>query len=191
MEMNVGGGVCHHGATAGWRRSQHLDRCRRGVVGNRDDQMVPGMDVEGGIFEAVRRHETEKSPALIVGFGLIRESDAQIAIVAEQSGRITHDGACGKPKARIRNRRDRGERAGRPEGAEGEEPESEETREGQRASKRSGITTGLAISGNCATSLSARSFSRGVALWNSIFLGMNPTQPHLSEWMSTGPNRKF
>jgi hypothetical protein len=126
MEMNVGGGVSHHGATAGWRRSRHLDRCSRGVVGNRDDQMVPGMDVEGGIFEAVRRHETEKGPTLVIGSGLIRESDAQIAVVAEQSRRITHDGAYWKPKARIRNRRDWGERAGRPKRAEREEPESEE-----------------------------------------------------------------
>jgi len=83
MEMNVGGGVSHHGATAGWRRSRHLDRCSRGVVGDGDDQMVPRMDVEGRIFEAVRSHETEKSPALVVGSGLIRESDAQVAIVAE------------------------------------------------------------------------------------------------------------
>jgi hypothetical protein len=34
------------------------------------------MNVKGWIFEAVRRHETEQSPALIVGSGLIRESDA-------------------------------------------------------------------------------------------------------------------
>jgi hypothetical protein len=55
--------------------------------------MIPGMDVEGGIFEAVRSHETEKSPAFVIGSGLIRESDAQIAIVAEQSRRVPYDRA--------------------------------------------------------------------------------------------------
>ena len=129
MEMNVGGGVSHHGATTGWRRSRHVDRCRGGVVGDGDDQMVPRMDVEGRIFEAVWSHETEKSPALVVGSGLIRESDAQIAIVAEQSGRVTYDGAGWEPEARIGNRRDWGERVGRPKRAEWEEPESEEVGE--------------------------------------------------------------
>ena len=136
MEMNVGGGVSHHGATAGWRRSRHLDRCSRGVVGDGDEQMVPRMDVEGRIFEAVRSHETEKSPALVVGSGLIRESDAQIAIVAEQSGRVTYDGAGWEPEARIGNRGDWVERVGRPKRAEREEPESEEAREGSSGQER-------------------------------------------------------
>jgi len=132
MEMNIGGGVSHHGATAGWRRSRHLDRCSRRVVSDSDNKMIPGTDVEGRIFEAVRSHETEKSPVLVIGSGLIRESDAQIAIVAEQSGRVTYDGAGWESEARIGNRRDWGEGAGRPKGAEGEEPESEKTREGPR-----------------------------------------------------------
>jgi hypothetical protein len=80
--------------------------------------MIPGMDVEGGIFEAVRSHETEKSPAFVIGSGLIRESDAQIAIVAEQSRRVPYDRAGWESEARIGNRRDWGERAGRPKGAE-------------------------------------------------------------------------
>ena len=95
--------------------------------------MIPGVNVEGWIFEAVRRHETEQSPALIVGSGLIRESDAQIAIVAEQSGRVTYDGAGWEPEARIGNRGDWGERVGRPKRAEREKPESEEAREGSRS----------------------------------------------------------
>jgi len=98
--------------------------------------MIPGTDVEGWIFEAIRSHETEKGPALVIGSGLIRESDAQIAIVAEQSGRVTYDGAGWESEARIGNRRHWGERAGRPKGAEGKEPESEETREGPGGQER-------------------------------------------------------
>ena len=91
--------------------------------------MIPGMDVERGIFEAVRRHEAEESAAIGIHSGLIRESDTQVTVAAEESRRVTDDGARWEPRARIDDGLDRGKSIGGPQGTEREEPESEEARE--------------------------------------------------------------
>lgn len=76
--------------------------------------MIPGMDVERGIFEAVRRHEAEQSAAIFIHSGLIRESDTQVTVVAEESGRVTDNGAGWEPRAGIGDGLDRGKRIGGP-----------------------------------------------------------------------------
>jgi hypothetical protein len=101
--------------------------------------MIPGPDMERGIFEAVRRHEAKQRTALGIRSGLIREPDAQKPVVTEERRRITSDGSGGEARAGIGNWWDRGKRIGCPDGAEGEKREGEDGVEsfGGRTSRES------------------------------------------------------
>ena len=114
MEMQVDRRVGHDGSTAVRCRDRCLYRRSRGVVCDGNDQMIPGVDVERGIFEAVRRHEAKQSPAIFIHSALIRESDAQVTVVAEESRRVTDDGAGWEPRAGIGDGLDRVKRIGGP-----------------------------------------------------------------------------
>ena len=126
MEMDVDRGVGHYRSTAVWRGNRCVDWCSRGIVRNGDDQMIPWMDVECGIFETVGGHEAEQGPAIGIHSGLVRESDAEEAVVAEKRRRITNDGSGGEARAGIGNWWNWVKKIRCPDGAEGEKAEDED-----------------------------------------------------------------
>jgi hypothetical protein len=84
------------------------DQRRRGrVVGQVDNKMVAGINVQSRILKPFGGHEAEQVAAVRVGGGLVGKIDFQHAVGAEQIGRVGDDASRSRTLAGVRHRRDR------------------------------------------------------------------------------------
>ncbi len=94
------------------RRAGGRNRWVRSIVGDGEDEVISGLEVQGRILQPIRRHETKKLAAVAVHPLLVGEFHVQDAVGAEERRGVVDDAACGVTRAGIRHGRYRGKLAG-------------------------------------------------------------------------------
>ena len=113
--VNVERGKRHLGSArpAVRRIDGHGERLRRGIVGDRNDQVIARLHVERRVFQAARCHEAKQSSVRKVGSRLIRELDCEHSVLTEQRRRLMYNTSRGEARTGIGNRLNRGSCADR------------------------------------------------------------------------------